>query len=67
MNASDTIRRRQARNYFVSKINEFAKTQPDCDCFSVACTKYLTCNLKFDSYELRQLFMEGRKSYLNCG
>jgi len=66
MNASDTVRLRKARTYYVNKIAEFARLQPAADCLSATCSKYQTCIVNFESYELRQLFLEGRNSYNNC-
>jgi hypothetical protein len=66
MNASDTARKRRAKTYFLNKIAEFARDQPSADCLSTTCSKYATCIVKFESYELRQLFLEGRNSYYNC-
>lgn len=66
MNASDTARKRRAVTYFLNKVAEFAKNQPAADCLSATCSKYETCIVKFESYELRLLFLEGRNSYYNC-
>ena len=66
MNASDTARLRQARSYYISKINELALAQPTADCLTATCTNYNTCKLSFPTYELKQLFIEGKNSYNNC-
>ena len=66
MNASDTARSRRARTYYLNKVAEFARNQPAADCLSATCSKYTTCIINFESYELRQLFLEGRNSYNNC-
>jgi len=66
MNASDTIRLRQARSYYIAKINELAVEQPLADCVSATCGQFATCKITFPSYFFKQLFIEGKNSYNNC-
>lgn len=66
MQSSDTVRLRKARTYYISKINEFALQNPGGDCLTAQCTKFSNCKIKFDTYELYQLFIEGKNSYWDC-
>ena len=70
MDASDTTYSKKALAYFCVKIDEFiAQNIPNVGQLKevrtpcVDPTKYL---LTFPTYELRKLFFDGRRIYLNC-
>jgi hypothetical protein len=66
MQASDTVKSKQAMSYYIFKINEAALKNPTGDCLTAQCTNFQNCNITFESYELRRLFIEGRNLYWNC-
>ena len=66
MQSSDTVRLRQARTYYINKINEAALKNPAGDCLTAQCTNFQACNITFESYELRRLFIDGKNSYWAC-
>ena len=66
MQSSDTVRSKKAKTYYINKINEFALLNPGGDCISAQCSKYAACKISFPSYELRQLFIEGKNLYWAC-
>ena len=66
MQSSDTVRSRRAKTYYINKINEVALQNPGGDCISTHCSKYASCNIQFPSFEMRQLFIEGKNLYWSC-
>ena len=67
MQASDTVKAKQAMSYYIFKINQAASQNPaGNDCLTAQCTKFTNCNITFESYEMRRLFIEGRNRYWNC-
>jgi len=66
MQSSDTGRARRAKTYYLNKINEAALLNPSGDCLTAQCTKFTACNIQFPSFELRQLFIEGKNLYWAC-
>lgn len=63
MDASDSIRIKKSKVYYINSVTNFTKAQPSADCANKYCSTISTCVLTFPSYEERQLFKDGRK---NC-
>ena len=47
MQASDTVKSKQAKSYYIFKINEAALKNPGGDCLSAQFTKFSNCNITF--------------------
>lgn len=73
MDASDTMKKKKAITYYVNQVSKFKAKNPtgnDCDVNDAVangcCQPQTNCNKNFDSYELKSLYKEGRKSCSEC-
>lgn len=72
MDASDTMKKKKAITYYVNQVQKFAAKNPGGDCLqndtvaNSCCQPQTNCNKNFDSYELKSLYKEGRKSCSQC-
>lgn len=67
MDASDLIKQRRNKMIYVNKLKEFIVNNPGGDCANLSsgcCTKTTSCIKKFQSYEDKQQFTDGRLDYV---
>lgn len=66
MNASETIARNKAKAIYVNLKQIFATNNPGGDCLTSTCNSFSSCNVYFNSYDLKYNFEEGRDLCNNC-
>lgn len=64
--ASDTIKKRKEQAQYVDKLAQMRKAKQACGEWSTCTTYVSACGLKFNSFEEKYNFFEGRNICIGC-